>query len=92
MMLIGLPAPTLTLGELLFDAGPSLPHVGPESPGPQVPGGVGGTMGGMLGTQLVLGGQAGGNPNPGGMPECAGALKRRLARKRRGDLDNIEFI
>jgi len=52
-------------GELSLVAGPSPPHVEPPLPGPQVPGGAGVVGGGLPGTQLVLGGQAGGNPNPG---------------------------
>jgi hypothetical protein len=51
------------------DAGPPEPHVLPPGPGPQVPG----VVGGVVGTQLVLGGQAGGSGNPGMVWAPAGA-------------------
>ena len=95
MILIGLPAPILGPGELSLDAGPSLPHVGPPVPGPHVPGrvggtagGVGGTAGGVPGAQLVLGGHAGGNPNP-GRSACTDVLSNKPPKKRQRVLDNI---
>jgi hypothetical protein len=87
-ILIGLPAPIFGPGELSLVAGPSLPHVEPPLPGPQLPGGVGGTEGGLPGTQLVLGGQAGGNSNP-GMSARTDVLNNTVPKKKRVVLDNI---